>query len=931
MALLIYIVALYACLSWGEAIVVDTTVTDSSSVDLINTDSIRIIKMVSDTLPDKKQLGDSTNTDSTIQMLPLSFQVIPLDTIPTQETKAVTQEIMFIILSAEQEIVPQFAFIVNDSLTLLSDADGLVSVFLPVDSIVRVRPVDSSWSFQQEAFELKLSDEFTQFNLQLVSKSKPKAEDSADMIVVADREVIHDRKQVSMKKLYRDEMQEVAATQGDPMQIVKSLPGVTSSSDLNVRPYVRGGDERETRVFWNNIPLIQPYHALSAYSIFNMEAVDRFEFYSGGFPVEGNGSLSGAMFMESRPAPLDTMVGMVSVTPLRANFYMGVPVVTDRLGVYFSYQAFLYDWFVKRTLDVLNLTGNINDEDAEEFKSSLDLPNFKDMEFGLNFKINESHSVDYTALNGLDLFRVLDPTNPDDLGNQNNIIDIPDTLALVDIPNWIHGLNFKSVLNNKWSMQNTLAYQSQKWNINFLDNETPLGFELERTAINFRSHHLYQYNDQHLFTFGVGLDIKEQNYDVDVPKAVYEIIVKGNNDSFDAFGHFESEGLVIEKNSLFNSLSDYSSQLIMDYEGKRTQYYSSLYFGDDYKLDSKQRFELGGRLEHESHSGDLFLAPRVSYFKSLDVITELTLASGLYSQNEFDFYYQHFNNDLVSEKAWHTNFELSHDFTPHYSIEWSSYTKYYYDLASSTLRSTDEINVDLFWDAMALVTQIDAYQEREALASSLGYELWEFNDQIEDVAEQALTFLPKNQADDVTAAISKKNLNYHSRGVGYALGSEVTFKYDPNRTWRGWISLDVSVSERRDRENSNWYAFKEHRPWNIKWHNYFDMPNDFELAIKGTMSAGKAYTGFKTFPNKSDTVLVIEEKNSRRFAPYTRVDLRLSQEDTFFGYPATSYFEVWNMFNEPNYILTDSETGEFKSVEYNYPIPIFFVGYEVRF
>lgn len=907
MALLILLVAFYSGL-YADSLVVQDNIIDS-----LNTQEVK--------------------EDSSLQMLQLEMNENDEIEKVNEAIKEplTTQEIMFIILSAKQETIPQFSFQVNDSLTLLSDNDGLVSIFLPVDSIVRVRPIDSSWIFQQNAFELKLSDEFAQFNLQLVSKSKQKVDDPADMIVVANRELIHDRKEVSVKKIYRDEMQEVAASQGDPMQIVKSLPGVTSSSDLNVKPYVRGGDESETRVFWNNIPLIQPYHALSAYSIFNMEAVDRFEFYSGGFPVEGNGSLSGAVFMESRPAPLDTMLGMASISLLRANFYMGVPVVKDRLGVYFSYQAFLYDWLVKRSVDLLNLTGNIDDEAAEDYNSSLDLPNFKDLEFGLNFKINESHSVDYTALKGMDLFRVLNPSDPSNAGNQNNILDIPDTLAIVDIPNWIHGLNFKSVLNNKWSMQNTVAYQSQNWNIVFLEKDDILKFELERSALNLRSHHLYQFNDQHLFTFGVGLDIKQQNYDVDVPKAVYEIIVNGNNDPFDAFGHFESEGLVIEKKSIFNSLSDYNSQLMMDYKGERTQYYSSLYFADDYKLDSKQRFEFGGRLEHESHSDDLFLAPRVSYFKSLDPRTELTLASGLYSQNEFDFYYQHFNNDLVSEKSWHTNVELSHDFTPNYSIEWSTYTKYYYDLASSTLRDTDEINVDLFWQAVALSTDIDTYNEKQNLVNTLGYTLSEFNDQIEEVANQALTFLPKDQANDIAAAITKKNLNYHSNGVGYALGSEVSFKYDPNRTWRGWISLDVSVSERRDRENSNWYAFKEHRPWNIKWHNYFDMPNDYQLALKGTLSAGKAYTGFKTFPNKSDTVLVIEEKNSSRFGPYTRVDVRLSQESTFFGYPSKKFFEVWNIFNEPNYILTDSETGRFKGMEFNYPLPIFFVGYEVRF
>lgn len=843
-----------------------------------------------------------------------------------------TISVLIMVLDEKtQEPLPNFDIVIQEEKFFSTDEDGVLEITVQDNTPLKVSPKDSLLIFQQELIVLN-QEAFQQFQLFVRSQAEVSIDTAqADLVVVAEREKLHQRKQVSLQVLKQDEMKEVAASQGDPLRVVKTLPGVSSRSDLNVRPFVRGGDERETRVFWNNIPLIQPFHALSAYSIFNLETIDNLRFYSGGFPVEGNGSLSGALFMESKPAPTDSVEAVVQASLMRGNAYLGVPILEDKLGVYVSYQALLYDWTLKRTQDIVALIANDEslDKEVETYQKYVDLPNFKDLEFGMNYQLSSHTSMQYTGLYAQDIWRVLSPVEITNFNNPEQILNEIDTLVFVDVGNWIHGLEFQTNINSKWTMNNTFAYQNQDWDMNFVDEEGNPVFDLERNSLNFRSHHVYQYSSEHLFSFGAALDRKRQTYDVSIPRIAYEMIIQGRNDLVQTLGYFDPQGTTITSTNYLSSLTSIAEQVYMDYQGSRTQYFGGIYFADEYLYDENHKLTLGARLEYENTTQEAFVAPRISWFKKIDFKNELTLSSGLYAQNEYDFYFQHFNPNLGSEKAWHFNAEWSHDFNENYRLEWNQYGKYYYDLASARLKTLDRLDTELLWDAISYLTPVDLQSERDSLLNQLGYTKAQVDSAIEFYAEEIVSAFPKEQENSVREAISLRRLDYINTGIGYAIGSELTFKYDPTKSWRGWLSAEISTSKRRDRPGASWYNFSEHRPWAVKWHNYFDMTNDWQFAVRTSMTAGRAYTGFN-IPNNSDTLIVIEEQNNRRYSPYTRVDLRLSQSSTFWGHPALSYFEIWNAFNEPNIFQTDSETGEIKMVDFNYPIPIFFVGYEVR-
>ena len=158
------------------------------------------------------------------------------------------------------------------------------------------------------------------------------------------------------------------------------------------------------------------------------------------------------------------------------------------------------------------------------------------------------------------------------------------------------------------------------------------------------------------------------------------------------------------------------------------------------------------------------------------------------------------------------------------------------------------------------------------------------------------------------------------------------FFYDPVPVWNGWASAEVSLSNRRDRENSSWYHFRYHRPWILNWVNYFKFPGSgYELSIRARYAAGLPYTDFKSeFNEDSDTLLYIGPMNEKRYMAYQRVDIRLTKTTTLFGHPLTRYFAVWNLFNRPNFLLRDSKSEAVKFFNYNIPFPMIFYGITFR-
>ncbi|MGL1900918.1 MAG: TonB-dependent receptor [Fibrobacterales bacterium] len=839
--------------------------------------------------------------------------------------------------------VGQSIVVGESGIKVTTDEDGFFELSAPREDSLTFYLMTDTLYVEQSTFAVEDSIVFLNVLLKVGIGSRDlEKPDSVDMVVVAERGAIHDRKKVSSFKVTRSEMQEMAASMGDPMRVISSMPGVTSQSDLSVRSFVRGGKAEEMRVFWNDVPLLQPYHMGTIFSIFNMEHIDNAELFTGNLPIGMNNALSAALVTENRTPPKDSLEGYNELSTMRNNIYVGSPI-TKRISADISFQYFHWDWFFKRTGDFAMLMAGDEDteEDWEKAKKFFAIPTFLDIQAGIEFEVNEKLSISYRGLYASDWFYVLDPIDMIEQTNGDTMhLDSIDTLAYVGVDNWVHTVNANYLMSENWKMRGSVAYQSQKWNIQFGDTDadnifTDPKFDLERSTFHLKFDNVYSPNENHVVNFGASFDLWMQEYNAYIIRPMYELFVNGSYDVVKMLGMDEPEGIVITEEDGIGGVSDVLGRIRFDHVGSRSQQFYALYGGDKWNVNDDLRLEFGLRLEYGNGTSDLFPSPRAAVFKRLDESNELTISAGLYSQNDIPYFMLDQNPHLQSEKNIMGEFEWSHDFNTRYRFEWRTYGKYYFDLVASQstkhpLPKTKNELIETIRHLYKTLEMGDIVEDEDIVVADF---LQQF-DMSDEAIEQFFTdsaFVPY----DLRSVLQYTDISYENSGVGYAVGSELIFRYDPTKVWRGWISAELSTSKRKDDTDGMWYNFSDYRPYQIKWHNYFNMSNDWEIAFRYTYAGGKAYTPYdepfsNDFMNRSDTVLVIGKKNSRWYNVYERLDISLAQNSTFFGLPSRTYFEVWNAFNVPNFFLRDSETNKLVSIEPNLPFPTIFFGWQLR-
>lgn len=764
---------------------------------------------------------------------------------------------------------------------------------------------------------------------------------------------LHAKQEVSRTALTREQMKRTPAVQGDPLRALSTLPGVDNQSDLTVRPFVRGGESHETRLFFAGMPVLHGFHFGSLYSVFNLEGLEGMEVYSGGFPLRLSNALSGAILLEPRSGLADSLQASVEISLLRGNGYLSVPVIPGKLGLQFGYQAFWYDAVVHAGADVLDWFLDNPDftEEKKNFEQTVDLPNFRDTQIGFTWNPTPHFEAAYTGLWARDRFTVLDQRKmyvvdhqevspdyyllhqlyrPDD-SLLREVRNAYDTLGLVSVNTPMHFLSWKAQPGEgRWSFSQRFAYQTQAWDVGFpgtlrweegTDEDhrftgrrkrdpSALLYEWDRNSLALDSRVEWLADENHRLGAGLYLESTVDKYHTEVPRAVHEMIVNGGNNAVDALGLFEPEGFAIvqDGDENFSKHGDYlgslNDRVQFNHQGRLSVPLSALYLEEAWTPTPRLRIQGGARWEWDAAAENGFLSPRLSLFQSLGDKDELVLSGGLYSQSLFPLEVRVRDPHVRPEKAWHTNLEWTHAFSPAYTLEWKAYHKRYWDLAAPYLVNTGVID----WEDNLLGDGLD----------SAGFAAL-------DTATQR-TLLDY---------FAKRETHYANTGVGQAYGSELAFRYLPHRRWQGWASLEVSKSERRDRPDGAAYDFSRHRDWALNLVNLFRMPGRYELAVRYRTSAGNPYTPYR-LPSSNeevgagDTLIWVGARNSSHYKPYSRLDLRLSKHGTLFGHPFQSFFEVWNSQNKPNFLLRDSETGALKFLEFNFPFPILFFGFEWR-
>ncbi|MDH5216747.1 MAG: TonB-dependent receptor [Gammaproteobacteria bacterium] len=236
-------------------------------------------------------------------------------------------------------------------------------------------------------------------------------------------EVVTERVKEKTSKitLVQEELRRVPGTQGDPIKMIETLPGVVTSSgggDGGGNPnniYVRGSSGGENSFWINKLQAEYLYHFWGI-SIVNPSLVKDFNIFLGGFPVEYNDVLGGVVDIQLRDPKTDRLHQTYRVALNESAALLEGPITENQ-----SFYAAARISYIDKVLDpfIEDIIAFLSDDEDETDISVITLPKYWDAQANWHYKLPRGSADLYYFGSGDALalkFNKLENSDPELLG-----------------------------------------------------------------------------------------------------------------------------------------------------------------------------------------------------------------------------------------------------------------------------------------------------------------------------------------------------------------------------------------------------------------------------------------------------------------------------------------------------------------------------------
>ena len=293
-------------------------------------------------------------------------------------------------------------------------------------------------------------------------------------------EVVTERVKEKTSKitLVQEELRRVPGTQGDPIKMIETLPGVVTSSpggDGGGNPnniYVRGSSGGENSFWINKLQAEYLYHFWGI-SIVNPSLVKDFNIFLGGFPVEYNDVLGGVVDIQLRDPKTDRFHQTYRVALNESAALLEGPITENQ-----SFYAAARISYIDKVLDpfIDDIVEFFSDDDDETDISVITLPKYWDAQANWHYKLPRGSADLYYFGSGDALalkFNKLEDSDPDLLGKLSAEFGFH-TL----------GMNLQNSFSPKLVARLTSSLKSDytKFQIGTDENGDPFGVDVSSTS-----------------------------------------------------------------------------------------------------------------------------------------------------------------------------------------------------------------------------------------------------------------------------------------------------------------------------------------------------------------------------------------------------------------------------------------------------------------
>lgn len=184
-----------------------------------------------------------------------------------------------------------------------------------------------AFSTQELTIRIK-SNEITEVSIRMI----PRVIESEGLDVTATVPARPNEADLGLTKLSVEEIAMVPQlAEPDVFRVLQLLPGVSTTSDVSVRYYVRGGGSDQNLVLLNGATIYNPFHTLGIFSVVDPEIVSALEFYKGGFPPAYGDRLSSVLHIVTKEGNMNNYAGVAQLGLLSGKIGVEGPVPSGSL------------------------------------------------------------------------------------------------------------------------------------------------------------------------------------------------------------------------------------------------------------------------------------------------------------------------------------------------------------------------------------------------------------------------------------------------------------------------------------------------------------------------------------------------------------------------------------------------------------------------
>jgi len=115
--------------------------------------------------------------------------------------------------------------------------------------------------------------------------------------------------------------------EADIVQYLQVIPGIISTGDQGGQLYIRGGSPVQNKIMLDGLTIINPFHSIGSFSVFETEAVKNVDVLTGGFNAEHGGRISAIVDIKTKDGNKKRYSGYVSANPFLVKTMLEGPII----------------------------------------------------------------------------------------------------------------------------------------------------------------------------------------------------------------------------------------------------------------------------------------------------------------------------------------------------------------------------------------------------------------------------------------------------------------------------------------------------------------------------------------------------------------------------------------------------------------------------